>query len=72
MTETKPTWSPDGGLSRIYCPHCGAWTEILESRLRPTNWRYRRYQCANMHRFTTEERVRHEAANNQKQGPAQV
>jgi len=60
------------GKSRIYCPHCGAWTEVLESRLRPGNWRYRRYLCGNEHRFTTEERVRHEATNNQKQGPAKI
>lgn len=39
------------------CPECGTWTEVLESVLRKDGSRRRRYQCANMHRFNTEERV---------------
>ena len=39
------------------CPECGTWTEVLESVLRRDGSRRRRYQCANMHRFNTEERV---------------
>lgn len=38
------------------CPHCGAWTDLLETRKRPgTGHTYRRYECANLHRFTTED-----------------
>ena len=39
------------------CPECGTWTEVLESVLRKDGSRRRRYQCANMHRFNTEEKV---------------
>ena len=39
------------------CPECGTWTEVLESVLRRDGSRRRRYQCANMHRFNTEEKV---------------
>ena len=39
------------------CPECGTWTEVLESVLRRDGSRRRRYQCANMHRFNTEERI---------------
>lgn len=39
------------------CPECGTWTEVLESVLRRDGSRRRRYQCANLHRFNTEERV---------------
>lgn len=40
------------------CPCCGAWTRVLETRRRKTGECVRRYECANGHRFTTEERVR--------------
>ncbi len=39
------------------CPTCNAWTEVLESVLRRDGSRRRRYQCANLHRFNTEERI---------------
>lgn len=39
------------------CPECGTWTEVLESVLRKDGSRRRRYQCANLHRFNTEEKV---------------
>ena len=39
------------------CPECGTWTEVVETRSRLDGSRRRRYQCANMHRFNTEERV---------------
>jgi transcriptional regulator NrdR family protein len=36
------------------CPVCGSYTEIIDSRMYPDGVRRRRrYQCANMHRFTT-------------------
>jgi transcriptional regulator NrdR family protein len=41
----------------VKCPECGTWTEVLESVLRRDGSRRRRYQCANMHRFNTEEKV---------------
>lgn len=39
------------------CPVCGAWVECMETRTRNDNTRYRRYQCANLHRFATTETV---------------
>jgi transcriptional regulator NrdR family protein len=39
------------------CPECKAWTEVLESRPREKGSKYRRYRCANGHRFSTEERT---------------
>ena len=39
------------------CPECGAWTRVLETRVRPTGETKRRYECANEHRFTTAEVV---------------
>jgi len=38
------------------CPHCKAWTFVLETRTRQDAVTRRRYECANGHRFTTEER----------------
>lgn len=38
------------------CPQCGAWASVLETRARPYGM-YRRYLCANLHRFSTKERV---------------
>lgn len=40
------------------CIHCGTWTFILETRRRKNGVCTRRYECANGHRFTTEERVK--------------
>lgn len=37
------------------CPVCQTYTEVLETRQKENNSTYRRYQCANMHRFTTTE-----------------
>lgn len=40
------------------CPICGAWTLVKSTRARKTNDNtYRRYECGNLHRFSTEERV---------------
>ena len=39
------------------CPTCNAWTMVKETRTKPGNTTYRRYECANEHRFTTYERV---------------
>ena len=44
----------------MLCPKCGAWTSVKETRARPNNTTYRRYECANLHRFSTEERIRDE------------
>ena len=36
------------------CPRCNAWAEVLQSREHKfTNTRSRRYQCGNLHRFST-------------------
>lgn len=37
------------------CPTCDKWTVVKETRLRENNVKYRRYECANGHRFTTME-----------------
>lgn len=34
------------------CPICNAWTDVLETRKRSTGT-YRRYECGNLHRFST-------------------
>jgi transcriptional regulator NrdR family protein len=39
------------------CPVCGAWTRVLETRQQPDNEKKRRYECGNLHRFTTLEKV---------------
>lgn len=39
------------------CPVCQTWVQVKETRQRPENVIYRRYECANGHRFVTEERV---------------
>lgn len=39
------------------CPTCGAWTEVLETRTRQDGTVRRRYKCANLHRFSTEEHI---------------
>jgi transposase-like protein len=37
------------------CPQCKAWAIVLETRSKPNNETYRRYQCANEHKFSTKE-----------------
>jgi transcriptional regulator NrdR family protein len=39
------------------CPKCEAWTEVRETRQRTDGTKRRRYECANLHRFTTVERI---------------
>jgi hypothetical protein len=34
------------------CPVCNSWTALLETRKRDIGI-YRRYECANLHRFST-------------------
>lgn len=41
----------------MLCPMCQAWTLVKESRMRADNTRRRTLECANLHRFTTVERV---------------
>lgn len=36
------------------CPECNKYTAVLETRANPDGMR-RRYECANLHRFTTQE-----------------
>ena len=38
-------------------PKCGTWTRVLETRDKPENKTYRRYECANGHKFSTMEQV---------------
>lgn len=37
------------------CPRCTAWANVIETRPRQDNVIRRRYECANLHRFTTVE-----------------
>ena len=37
------------------CPECGAWTLVKETRESPTFGHTRRRECANYHKFTTQE-----------------
>jgi transcriptional regulator NrdR family protein len=39
------------------CPECGAWSIIKETKRSPTFGYKRRRECANEHRFTTQEIV---------------
>jgi len=39
------------------CPTCGAWSIVKETRQSPTFGQTRRRECANEHRFTTQELV---------------
>ena len=39
------------------CPTCNAWTYNLETRTNKNGTVRRRYECANLHRFTTIEQV---------------
>ena len=39
------------------CPVCNTWVLVKETRARPDNITYRRYECANEHRFITLEQV---------------
>jgi len=42
----------------MICPQCNAWTRTLETRHKYDNEVYRRYECANKHRFSTIESVK--------------
>ena len=45
----------------MHCPVCGAWSLIKETRTNKIdNIVNRRYECGNTHRFSTEEKIRHE------------
>lgn len=37
------------------CPTCHKQAEVVDTRQRKDGTTYRRYLCANMHRFTTDE-----------------
>lgn len=39
------------------CPKCQVWTRVLSTRKRKDGNTYRRYECANLHRFSTREEV---------------
>jgi transcriptional regulator NrdR family protein len=47
----------------LKCPMCGAWSDVLETRTKEDNTKRRRYECGNLHRFTTLESVRAEPKN---------
>lgn len=55
------------------CPHCGAWTQVKETRTNKTdNVVMRRYECANLHRFKTVEGVQDELLQRKLQPGAQL
>jgi transcriptional regulator NrdR family protein len=41
----------------MHCPVCKTWVQVKETRRREENTNYRRYECANLHRFVTTEQV---------------
>jgi transcriptional regulator NrdR family protein len=41
----------------MMCPVCNAWAYVKETRRQPDNEKLRRYECGNLHRFTTMEQV---------------
>ncbi len=43
--------------TRVKCPVCEKWVRTLETRDRSDKSTYRRYECANLHRFVTKEKV---------------
>lgn len=45
------------GRRRMKCPICDKWVKTLETRDRKDKSTYRRYECANLHRFSTREKV---------------
>jgi transcriptional regulator NrdR family protein len=40
-------------VGALNCPDCGTWAIVKETRKRPDKTMRRRYECANLHRFTT-------------------
>lgn len=45
------------GRKIVKCPVCEQWVSTLETRNRKNGDVYRRYRCANEHRFTTKEKI---------------
>jgi hypothetical protein len=43
--------------TRVKCPVCEKWVSTLETRERKDKSTYRRYECANLHRFVTKEKI---------------
>lgn len=43
--------------TRVKCPVCEKWVKTLETRERKDKSTYRRYECANLHRFVTKEKI---------------
>lgn len=39
------------------CPICGAWTVVLETRMKGNNERRRTLECGNLHKFRTIESI---------------
>jgi transcriptional regulator NrdR family protein len=39
------------------CPQCTGWLKVLQTKQQPDGTTYRRYECANLHRFSTLEQV---------------
>lgn len=37
------------------CPDCKAWAVVKDTRQKVNGSTYRRYECANLHRFSTRE-----------------
>jgi hypothetical protein len=52
-----PSKSGRAGRKIVKCPVCDQWVSVLETRSRDNNETYRRYRCANEHRFVTHEKV---------------
>lgn len=44
-------------LNPMKCPRCGVWVRVLETRMDAEGAKRRRYECANLHRFSTKETI---------------
>ena len=54
--------------TRVKCPVCEKWVSTLETRQRSDGSTYRRYECANLHRFVTKEKIERVLVINYKKG----
>lgn len=56
--------------TRVKCPVCEKWVRTLETRDRSDKSTYIRYECANLHRFVTKEKVERVLVISHKRGKA--
>lgn len=57
-------------LNPMKCPRCGVWVRVLETRMDADGAKRRRYECANLHRFSTKETIVPGRLSNEEKGKA--